>query len=291
MLYLTYVLIKFYGMSKLIILAENISKLNVQQEENNTDKISVKTKNKDQEQSESIEQTKKKLKNIFLLEKCKDYNLEDDVYITIERKNSLVKYILYSNKTNLDTFLKQCIDKYKQDLSITEYKYTLKLTGYEKTSRDGSSLTYPPYLLGLCHALITKHNINNFRLCEINGKQTKIIEEVTNLKVDGLMINTIRSTAGIYSWDTSCCTTYVLESDTVNPTAYLEECYEEYMKYITEKPDDILYYFKYLGKIGNELKSHILFAKHPSLADLPGVPQRFGRIRQHVEENERPKPP
>ena len=170
-----------------------------------------------------------------MLEKCKDYKLENDIYITIERKSNLVKYILYSDETNLDTFLEQCIDKYKQHLNITKYKYILKLTGYEKTANDGSHISYPPYLVGLCHALTTKHNINNFRLVEINGKQTKIIEEITNFKVDNLIINTIRSTTGVYSWDSTCCTTYVLESDTVDLVNYLEVCHKEYIKFILLK--------------------------------------------------------
>lgn len=268
MMYLTYVLIKFYGMTKLIILAENHSSRNILSTDDDFEKKkskTVDTKSNEQKQNESIEHTKKKLKNIFLLEKCKNYKLEEDIYITIDRCGNLVKYILHSDNVNLDGFLRKCIDKYKQDISVTEYKYTLKIIGYEQTSRDGSSINYPNYLLGLCHRLITKHNVNNFRLVEINRKISKIIEEISNLRVDNIVINTIRSNPAINYYDSTCCTTYVLESDVVDLNDYLELCHNEYQKFISQKPDDTLYYFKYLGKIGNELNfSHSVLSSEIS---------------------------
>ena len=70
MMYLTYVLIKFYGMTKLIILTQNRGHDAIENDNNgNSKKISkgVDMKSSDQKKTESIDKIKKNLKNIFLI--------------------------------------------------------------------------------------------------------------------------------------------------------------------------------------------------------------------------------
>lgn len=264
MLYITYVLVNIYKMNRLKVLNESSTELLPKNPEivnnNNNNSTSKKeefknlTKTIAETQSEMLDNFNKKIKNIYLLDNCKNHLIENDIYITIERLPNVVKYILSSCTSDLKDFLKKCIKLYKQDILQNEYKYTLKITGYEQMSNSNSKIQYPHNLIALCDMLITKHNINNFRIIDVNKEPIKIIDDIVNLKVDDILINIIKNVSSPNYWETFMSVTYILESNVVNLSKYMEDCVKNYDDSFSKKNDNILYYFKYLGRINGELK-------------------------------------
>ena len=256
MKYITYTLVNIYKMEKLKILDEIQMKNNdrMSMSDEKTDKVKNATNTSKEALNDSVQSLEDDLKNIYLLEDCKNFPLENDTFLTIERSNNIVTYTLVSDTTNLQDFLKQCINYYKQDISISEYKYALKISGFEKITTDSSSIKYPKSLIALCHTLIQSGAVNNFRMVEVDSQPVKIIDKITNLAFNGIIINTIRKVQTQNYWDSFMHVTYILKSDTVNLNEYIKGCEEEYVTYLNEKNDNILYYFKYLGKFNNELK-------------------------------------
>lgn len=256
MKYLTYVLVNNYNMTKLKILSERGPYEKQTDDDYQSTKTDIKNANKKAEETqlENIEDLGKQMKNIFLLESCKNYKLEDDVFITIERNENNVTYTLLSNTVDLKEFLKKCIEIYKKGISLKDYKYVLKLIGTETITSTSSKLTYPKNLLALCDKLINDGHVNNFRLIESDKTTLKIIDEINNITFDDILINSVRSIQSPNYWEKFLHTTYILESNTVNLTEYIEECLVNYEKNLINKNKGIIYYFKYLGKFGKELK-------------------------------------
>lgn len=265
--YLTYVLIHNYGMNKLKILSSS-SKRELQSDEKEKEKN--KNKKNDSEKSkgiecdsmtdeeiksEMVENLNSKFNNMFLLENCKDYHLLNDIHITIERINDMVTYTLRSSTTDLKQFLKKCIDDYKINISAKEYKYKIKLVGYESMVRDVMYISYPDNLMALCHTLITKEHVNNYKIIHSSGRKYNIIDKITNLNVDGILINTVTTSSNQSNYCDKCtCKTYILESNDVNIMEYLRVCESEYNDYMQQQTNNRIYHFKYLGKFGDELK-------------------------------------
>ena len=255
---LTYVLVNTYKMNKLKILTE--IKEDVARKEMNSSQTDKKEnmknagKTSEETQNESLDDLNKKFKNIFLLENCKNHLLEEDVWITIERSEETVTYTLFSNTTNLKDFLKKCIDTYKIDISTRDYKYRIKLTGLESISHDRSTVKYSKNLIALCNKLIDGGHVNNFKLVESDKQTIKLIDNISNLVVDDILINTITSIQTPSYWESYISTTYILESNTVDLVDYVEQCEKDYDEYLNKKNTGTIYYFKYLGKFGNDLK-------------------------------------
>lgn len=254
MKYLTYVLVNNYKMSKLKILSENKSIQQNNHTGSNNSENDIKNVNKKKEETcvENIEDLGKHFKNIFLLESCKNYKLEDDIFITIERSENIVSYTLLSNTMDLKDFLKKCVDSYKTSISVKDYKYVLKLSGSEKITAHRNSVMYPKNLIALCDKLILEGHINNFRMLELDGKSVKIIDEISNIVVDNILINTVRTIQSPNSWEKYINTTYILESNDVDVSNYLEKCCKEYDLRLSKNHNGTIYYFKYLGKFGKE---------------------------------------
>lgn len=258
MKYITYTLVNIYKMEKLKILDEihtkNGDNRHMSEAETKSDKVKNATSTAKEALNDSVQSLEDDLKNIYLLEDCKEFPLNDNIFLTIERTTNIVTYTLVSDTTNLQDFLKQCIAYYKQDISISDHKYALKISGFEKITTDSSSIKYPKNLIALCHTLIHSGAVNNFRMVEIDGQPVKIIDKITNLVFNDIIINVIRKVQTQNYWDSFMHVTYILESDTVNLNEYIVECEEAYDTFLNEKNDNILYYFKYLGKFNNELK-------------------------------------
>ena len=256
MKYVTYTLVNIYKMDKLKILNENLARPDdrMSMGESNKDKVKNATNTAKEALTDNLESFENELKNIFLLEDCKDFLIKNDIYVTIERSNNIVTYTLVSDTTNLQDFLRTCITYYKQDITISNYKYTLKISGFEKITTDSSSIKYPNSLIALCHVLIKSGAVNNFRMVEIDSQPIKIIDKIDNLFFNDILINTLRKVQTQNYWDCFMHVTYILESNAINLNEYISSCEEEYEKYLNEENDNILYYFKYLGKFNNELK-------------------------------------
>jgi hypothetical protein len=259
MKYLTYVLVHTYKMNKLKVLHEvpmGTSDPYKQEREESKEKLKNATKTAEEARTESLDELNKKFKNIFLLENCKNHKLEEDIFITIERSDDFVKYTLLSNTIDLKDFLKKCIETCKTDISVRDYKYRVKLTGYESTRREKTAVQYPKNLIALCNKLINDGHVSNFKIVESESdkKSLRLIDNITNLFVDNILINTVCTVQSPTHWESYICTSYILESNTVDLVEYLEKCESDYDDYLNNKNTGTIYYFKYLGKFGNELK-------------------------------------
>lgn len=253
MLCLTYVLINVYKMNKLKILAD-INNVSGDDENKHLEQIKSSTKTSKEITYESTKNLSNNLKSIYLLENCKNYKLEEDIYITIERRNNVVTYSLSSNTTDLKKFLKKCIDTYKINVSVSDYKYKVKLVGYESVRMENITISYPTNLMALCNKLIVDNIVNDYKIIKHRDKEIKIIEDIHNLLIDDVLINTNVTVQSPNYWENYICKTFILESNTVNPIDFLEKCMTEYTEYLDNKNKNIIYYFKYLGKIDGKLK-------------------------------------
>lgn len=257
--YLTYVLVNFYKMNKLKILHKtkdekfNRGDTNSNTTEHKKTEIESSSKSKDELKLDTLDDVSEK--NIFLLENCLNYVLDDDITITIERNDNIVRYILSSDTKDLKEFINTCLEKYKFNINTTNYKYKVKLTGREKQGNDRFEFSYPKKVMALCNRLITNGHVKHFRTLEHNGETLNMIDKVTNLIMDGILINVTTHVTVQNWWDNaSLSKLFVLESNDVDIGKYLEECEKEYDEYLKTKHDNILYYFKYLGKVNGELK-------------------------------------
>lgn len=257
MKYLTYVLVNNYKMSKLKILSETKKPdYDTGLQNNDLVKAEIKNANKRVEETrvETVDDFGKNIKNVFLLESCKNYKLENDVFITIERVENMVTYTLFSNSVDLKDFLKKCINIYKTGICIKDYKYVLKLSGLETTSSHRTQISYPKNFIALCDKLISGGHVNNFRMVDIDKKPVRIIDDLSNIMVDNILLNSVKSVQSPSSWEKYVYTTYILESNTVDLTEYIENCVKEYDIRSAKKNDGIIYYFKYLGQFGKEIR-------------------------------------
>jgi hypothetical protein len=244
MIYLTYVLINNYNMSKLKILNKN---------DNSTETIK-----KEDDELEPIILINFDLKNIFLLENCKDYHLENDIYLDIDRFNKSVIYTLRSEKSNLNEFFKKCMNIYKLTITEMEYNNCLKLIGHEiiricTTGNDYNIITYSRDIIALNYVLIEKGYINNCRIVYKNTQRIKIIDSINNFKFENIILNVIKNIK-TKMYETVISTTFILESNEVNLDEYILKCINIYENDMKKSISNTLYYFKYIGKIGNELK-------------------------------------
>lgn len=253
---LNYVLVNTYGMKKLKILSDTMmsDKNNPNDKKEHIENLKNANKKPEETETETIDELEKRLKNIYLLESCKNHRLDDDIFITIERSDTIVTYTLLSNSVDLKIFLKQCIDEYKTSISAKDKKYVLKFSGTEVLSRDRTENLYPKWAIAFCDKLITENHIGNFRLINCDNKCVKIIDEIKNVVIDDILVNTIRSVQSPNFWEKYISTTFVLESSTVNLNEYIEQCVRDYEHRTMLKNDGNIYYFKYLGKFGKDIK-------------------------------------
>jgi hypothetical protein len=268
MLFLTYVLVNKYNMTKLKILSKknhHVSSIHVGASEK--EEFENQSKTVTELQIENIEAINRDFKNIFLLESCKEQLIEDDIYLDIERYNQTVIYTLRSNQSDLKEFFKKCMDIYRCDMSISEYKYSLKLIGYEISYGTSAHYHYPQELIALNYVLIEGKYVNHFRINTNNKNDTvKIIDPVLNLKIDNITLNIVRNVQ-IKANETRITNTYILESNENNLEQYINQCIEEYKTAIEKETYQKIYYFKYLGKLdkclntGTSLTSPFQFSK------------------------------
>lgn len=258
MKYLTFVLIDHYGMTKLKIVTQEtkiIDSSKRMDDENIKNEIKNATKSLKETKINDVDNCLEDIKNMYLLENCEKFKLEDDVYITIERNGDNVIYTLVSNTVDLKEFINSCIQVYKNKIVMNDYKYMLKLTGLEIVSAKYMKISYPKNLIALCDRLIRTQSVNNFRIVENeNKKSVRIIDDISNVCIDDVMINAIKTIQSPNMWEKNLYTTYILESNTVDLTEYLENCVKEYELSLVEKNRGTIYYFRYLGKFGTELK-------------------------------------
>jgi hypothetical protein len=256
--YLTYILVNKYKMTKIKILSNFSTSNQKSSSEENEEKKEKKIKNANKKSEETTMETiiecEKNLKNIFLLESCKNYKIEEDIFITIERFEDIVTYILFSDTIDLKDFMKKCIEEYKTSVSIKDYKYVLKLTGCESHGDNGSKIKYSNNFFALCDKLISEGYVNNFRMVNIDNNSIKIIDEITNIMVDDILINCIRTIQSPNYWEKYISIVCILESNTVDLTKYIEQCEKDYKIKTSKNNEGTIFYFKYLGKFDNELK-------------------------------------
>lgn len=288
MIYMTHVLIHYYKMNKLKILntANKFSDTDswVSHRENDKKESRDATKSASEKQFEEIEDFQSKFKTMFLLDNCNNFKLSDDMYddmyITIERSSNIVTYTLSSNTHDIKEFMKYCLHLYKQSVCTCDEKFMVKISGVEVLSNNVSTIEYPQSLIAFFHRVISLNTKTNYRIVDTGKKQIKIIDKLNNFVIDNIVVNTKTSTKG--SWEVrSIMTTFMFESTIVNISNYLEECTKEYEKYLNNLHNDVLYYFKYLGKIDGKYKfsKSILSSK-----DFP-LYETFDHVHnEHVEQ-------
>lgn len=252
MLHLTFVLDHKYKMSKLVV--KNYIKPTSDQQSNNNNKNEI--ANKDNSvKNNNVEN------NISLIDDCCNYQLEDDLYITIQRCKSITKYVLWSNKINLKEFINTCTIYYNTNINQNKYKYKVVICGTESFSdrggKDGTpgvKTNYPLVMNALNHCIVHKHNINSFKF--INSDNNDLLNKYILTGLNSLQFDDITLTINKYvnstTWFSLVEIEYVLESNTVDIKKYLEDCIKEYNIYCKNITKGNIYHFT-LTKFNNNI--------------------------------------
>lgn len=198
--------------------------------------------NDDDKKKKEINTIEKKIGEMYLLCDCKDFMLEDDIYLTVVRYGNVVKYILSSEKKNLREFVDNCLKYYKEQITIPDFKYKIQISGNE----SNTTVDYPIEMLAIYHNLINVHKLANYKIIKTTYGTKKILGTIMNLFVDDILINITCDKNDSYS--AQSITTCILESNVIDVSKYVDECIEKYLEDTKKESDTILRYFKYLGK-------------------------------------------
>jgi hypothetical protein len=201
-------------------------------------------------------------KNIFSLENCKNIKLDDDLFITINRHDNIVTYILSSETHELQKFINSCTIFYKNDISIFKHKNTIKISGfvrqcyYQYNNNKYLNVNYSKTFYAMMFILDKYNLMTNFKLMDDDdGKTLKVINVTENIIYNDVAINIV-SNEKITSESTYIHTTFILKSNDVDLNKFVDECVGEFDAHNDEEKrnNKIIYYFKYLGKVNGELK-------------------------------------
>ena len=162
-----------------------------------------------------------------------------------------------SSKSDLKSFIKECIELCNTQLNVSTYKYTLKFSGAELMHLSGKiTLNYPKVMLAINHVLINNCNITTIRSIDTDTEQFSIIDNIVNFCHNDVIINTRREVIKVrqYTDYTTYLVDYILESNTANLKQYVESCINIYDMFLANKNKDVLYHFLYKGKINGMLQ-------------------------------------
>jgi len=92
----------------------------------------------------------KKAKVLFLIDDCKNFLVNDDIYVSIVRIGDIVKYTLRSESQCILNFIENCDNYYNININNTKYKNRLIIQGAE-TQGDSSRpvFLYPKNIIAL----------------------------------------------------------------------------------------------------------------------------------------------
>lgn len=267
MIHLTYVITKKYNTNNLLVMTNLNNSTNCDNDRKENEK-------NENAKEDYIERDTKK-NDIYLLGSCKDVHLIDDIYITIERYNDIVKYILSATTTDIALFVNNASELYNELRAYESYKYHIRMTGSDYIYYDdryANIIKYPESMIAVSHNLITIHNINKYRLIDLHGKQKKIICDIDYIKINEMVFKII-SNVKTSHWNRKTEITYTIESNTVDVGEYVKKCIAEYNDYVNNEKAETLYYFKYIGICNGTLnfKHRILCNKDESCESFDNI--------------------
>lgn len=248
---ITYTLVKKYGLKRLLS-KNNNDVTTVENSENGFKRI---------DRSEKIISNKRD-KSVYLLDEYLYYELEDDLFFSVNRKGENVRYSFYTIEKDLSKFVEECETFYYIDININKYKNRMIIQGNEISSdRSKGRNIYPKEILAINHYLIHEKNYKNFRIIDnISGKLngygdyyedednnlTKYaLEDVVSLQFDDIILTIDRFRLSENS--ISITIDYIFESNTVILEDYINDITKKYNILSDERNKDKLYHFILTG--------------------------------------------
>lgn len=243
MIYITYTLVNKYKMSRLLSKKQIVEKDNCWADIYKQE-ITTRDKNK----------IKSAIGNLLLVEEHKDYQLEDDLYITIQRSSNTIKYIIVSNNLDLKKFIGSCETFFVSNISKNIFKYKIVISGSEMVSDFEMKLTYPKEIFAINYMLVTKFNLTNYKILNRNSDQPVqyLLDEITTFEFNSIIltINRLSNTAGSRTFTV---VDYIFESDLIDIEVFVGSCVDEYNKYINTLMENKIYHFTLTGFDSNSL--------------------------------------
>ncbi len=254
MLAVTHVLINKYNMNKLICYD------NVIEEKEKQVRLEGRVKSKrDDNTNTSTSYMSTLHKKIYTIDSISNYELEDDLCISISRtyKDDIctVTYILSSKTKNLSRLIEQWVESYSEP----SYKYRLVLDAQTIVAKWGElGLSFSNIARAVNYALINKFNVNKLRhvIPKNYGYNENdaiyMIENVTNLKlpinqIDFILISIKRNDMLDTTYTKFDSYEYIIESNTINPIHFIDECVKDYKIYRNSINKNKIYHFIYNG--------------------------------------------
>jgi hypothetical protein len=262
----TFTLIHKYGIDKLI------SKMNPSQDKQMCDK-------------RYEMQDTKYINDIFIIEECKDRQLDPDVYLTVKCTQNIIKYTFVSNTVQLQTFIRECETYYENKINEIKYKYTVTISGREvivDPYNKESMTQYPDYMYAVNYILIHQYGLNKYRILQdanknnnymldgithytfnISDKQGVPLTKYTADAVDTdstdssdtgeIILRVTRSAlATTYGSSVFGNIDYTLSSNSVNVDDFLRQCKLDYDQYLNIKHKNKIYHFTLTGFVGGK---------------------------------------
>lgn len=211
---------------------------------------------------EMINKIGKKTYCVYVADDVKNYEIEDDLIITIERKNKEndvnVKYIISSKQRNIQEFLNQCILEYDDYTNLDNVKYKLVVPACKLDTYNQFS-SYTKIALSINYVLIEKYKITCLKVLpkfdenpnRITGKKHEfLINNIDAIKCNDCDIYiTSRTNCGKFNNNTSHheVLEYVLRSNTINLTEFVNNAVAEYELYLENMNKNKLMHFIYQG--------------------------------------------
>lgn len=243
MIYITYALVNKYKISRLVSKKQIVEKDNYlsclyKQE------ITTRDKNK----------IKSAINNLLLVEEHKDYKLEDDLYITIQRSSNTIKYILVSNNYDLKKFIVSCETYFISNVSRNVFKHKIVISGSELVSDLDMKLTYSKEIFAVNYILVTKFGLSNYKILNRNSDQPVqyILDEITTFEFNSILL-TINRLSNTAASRTYTVIDYIFESDTINIEDFIKYAVNEYNNYIDSLMENKIYHFTLTGFDSNNL--------------------------------------
>ncbi len=243
MIYITYALVNKYKMSRLVSKKQIVEKDNAWAEIYKQE-ITTRDKNK----------IKSAIGNLLLVEEHKDYQLEDDLYITIQRSSNTIKYIIVSKNYDLKKFIASCETYFITNVSKNMFKYKIVISGSEMVSDLDMKLTYSKEIFAVNYVLVTKFGLSNYKILNRNSDQPVqyVLDEITTFEFNSILLTINRLS------NTACSRTftvidYIFESDSIDIEAFIKNAVNEYNEYIETLMENKIYHFTLTGFDSNSL--------------------------------------
>ncbi len=237
MIYITYALVNKYNMSRLVSKKQIVEKES-QWADLYKQEITSRDKNK----------FKSAISNLLLVEEHKDYHLEDDLYITIQRSSNTIKYIIVSNNYDLKKFIKSCETYFISNVSRNILKYKIVISGSEMVSDMEMKLTYPKEIFAINYVLVANFGLTNYKILNRNSDQPVqyVLDEVTTFDFNSISL-TISRLSNTGTSRTYSVIDYIFESDSINIEDFIKYAVNEYNKYIDSLMKNKIYHFTLTG--------------------------------------------